>query len=482
MTAFEFRADGPTFSAAAPIGTPLQPAMRASRARMALISAVDELCGIGAYCHALEKQLNRDFEVTVYGLDQYLLRGRHSRIRRLGDRHIKEICREIGRFDAVNLQLEHGTLGRGARDIYRRFGWIVAAAPQISVTFHTMLATPEFDFAAWARALRRLDLVTALRLHSQYLRNNLLSAGVVHRIRRAQRRKRAVAIVHNRHDLRQMAELHGIREVYDHPLAFLGEAEAREVRAGARRERFPLLGKVSDDARLIGVFGFFGRYKGFETVIRAMQHLPGEYHMLIFGGLHPNEIPRNQPIDLRIASLLDAGYVDTSLIERAKTEAGQESLSLSVSIDQSLRDILVHHPKDLSGRLHFMGALDERDFLAGMAICDAVVMPYLDVGQSSSGPIAQAIELGCRVIASRTRNFLQLATYHPQRIEFFDIGNHLELAERIMAAPQFSTQQGLLRFNVETNKAIYVAANQRDRIFPPPTLRRRAKTREPAKG
>lgn len=479
MTAIEFRSDTPTIAAAAAVEKPLRPALRGSRARLALISAVDELCGIGAYCRSLERQLSRDFEVSVFGLDQYLLRGRHRRIRQLGDRHIKEICREIGRFDAVNLQLEHGTLGRAARDIYRRFGWIVAAAPQISVTFHTMLPTPEFDVAAWMRALRRLDLAAAMRLHSQYLRNNLLSAGVVHRLRRAQRKKRTAVIVHNRYDLRQMRDIHRIREVYDHPLAFLGEGEAREIRAGARRDRFPLLGNAPEDAKMIGVFGFFGRYKGFETVTRAMQHLPSHYHMLIFGGVHPNEIPRHQPIDPHIASLLDAGYVDTTLVERIKTEAGRESLSMSVSIDQSLRDILVRHPKDLSGRLHFMGALEERDFLAGMAICDAVVMPYLDVGQSSSGPISQAVELGCRVIASRTRTFLQFALYHPQRIEFFDIGNHLELAERIMAAPQYPTYEPL-RFNVETNKAVYAAANERDRIFPPPALRRGARSREPA--
>jgi glycosyltransferase involved in cell wall biosynthesis len=154
---------------------------------------------------------------------------------------------------------------------------------------------------------------------------------------------------------------------------------------------------------------------------------------------------------------------------------------MSVSIDRSLRDILVRHPKDLSGRMHFMGALEERDFLAGMAICDAVVMPYLDVGQSSSGPISQAIELGCRVIASRTRTFLQFARYHPQRIEFFDIGNHLELAERIVAAPQYPTPHEPPRFNVETNRAVYVAANGRDRIVPPPALRRGVRKAEQAK-
>jgi hypothetical protein len=63
------------------------------------------------------------------------------------------------------------------------------------------------------------------------------------------------------------------------------------------------------------------------------------------------------------------------------------------------------------------------------------------------------------VIASRTHTFLQFARYHPDTIEFFDIGNHLELAGLILARPQFDTRERPLAFNVETNKATYLAAN-----------------------
>jgi hypothetical protein len=108
-----------------------------------------------------------------------------------------------------------------------------------------------------------------------------------------------------------------------------------------------------------------------------------------------------------------------------------------------------------------MGALGDAAFLTGMALCDAVVLPYLEVGQSSSGPISQALELGCRIIASRTHTFLEFAEYHKDAIEFFDIGNHLELAERILARPQFSAPRKFPEFNVETNKATYLLANSR---------------------
>jgi hypothetical protein len=127
-----------------------------------------------------------------------------------------------------------------------------------------------------------------------------------------------------------------------------------------------------------------------------------------------------------------------------------------------------------------MGALDDRDFLAGMAICDVVVLPYLEVGQSASGPISQAIELGCRVIASRTHTFLEFARYHPDTVEFFDIGNHLELAERVAARRRYATRRDRLAYTVETNKAIYLAANSVPNgtaaSFPQKTRRRQRAT------
>jgi glycosyltransferase involved in cell wall biosynthesis len=43
---------------------------------------------------------------------------------------------------------------------------------------------------------------------------------------------------------------------------------------------------LPEDAKLIGVFGFLSRYKGFETAIRAMRHLPSDHHLLIFCGVH----------------------------------------------------------------------------------------------------------------------------------------------------------------------------------------------------
>jgi glycosyltransferase involved in cell wall biosynthesis len=430
-----------------------------SGTRLALISTYDELCGIAAYTRALERQLARDFEVTVFDLNQYLLRNIHARVRKFADLHIGEICRAVRGYDMVNVQLEFGTLGRRTNDIYRRLARIVEAAPRLSVTFHSVLRSEPFERLSFARELLRLDLSKAVALCAHHRRNRLLSAGIAGRLRRAQRRKPVSVIVHNRRDALHMKYVHGLRNVFDHPLSFLDTAEARAVRSTAARARFALLDPVPAAAKLIGVFGFLGPYKSFDTAIKAMHHLPPDHHLLIFGGVHPNEIVARRAIDPVVAGLFEAGYVDSTVPERLGAHWRAGGPALSVAIDGAMREFLIGHPKDLSRRIHFLGPTSDDDFLCGMAICDVAVFPYLEVGQSSSGPIAQALELGCRVIASRTHTFLQFGRYHKDRIEYFDVGNHLELAARILARPQFGVGAPPLAFNVETNRAIYRAAN-----------------------
>jgi glycosyltransferase involved in cell wall biosynthesis len=460
MATLEFEASRSPFFAAGELdASASRPADRAARPRLAVISTYNELCGIAGYTRGLEKQLGDVFDVTIFGLNQYLLRATHRRVRRFADRHIHAICREIRDFDAVNLQLEHGTLGYDRRDIYRRFCWILQAAPRISVTFHTVFVAEAFDYWTYLKEICRGNFTAAGALRSNYYRAQLLSAGIAKRLRRAQRFKPVSVIVHTRRDRAHMEYIHGLRNIYDHPLSFLGEADAGVVRESASRRKFAILDELPGDAKLIGVFGFLGRYKGFDTVVRALHHLPKEYHLLIFGGVHPNEIRPHQAIDPVVSSLFEAGYVDTSIAERVWTKPGTGAPAVSIAVEGAARDLLIDHPKDLSERIHFLGAGPDADFLAGMAICDAVVFPYLEVGQSSSGPISQSLELGCRIIASRTHTFLQFARYHQNMIEFFDIGNHLELAARILARPEFDLRARRLTFNTATNRAVYLAAN-----------------------
>ena len=84
---------------------------------LAIVAPGGKFCGISTYASFVRRQLHDAFDITIFDLDQYLLRSRHGRVRKLGDRHIRDVCRALRGFDAVNLQLEHGTLGKAQRGV-----------------------------------------------------------------------------------------------------------------------------------------------------------------------------------------------------------------------------------------------------------------------------------------------------------------------------------------------------------------------------
>jgi glycosyltransferase involved in cell wall biosynthesis len=423
----------------------------AMRPRIAIVSTYDELCGIAGYTRALERQLRPLMEVEVFDLDQYLLRSPHWRVQKLADEHIRDIARRLKHFDSVNLQLEHGTLGVTTTQIMRRFRRLTRAAPRLSVTFHTILDESAVPWPQVQQELLRFRPLRAARTVTGSMRATLLGRGIYRELARQQRWKTVRVITHTKRDMRLLRDVHRLREVHHHPLSFVAPQEAASIRAAATRDAFPMARRLPAGAKLIGTFGFLSPYKGFETAVQALRYLPEDHHLLVFGGIHPQAIARHAPLDPYINRLLTQGRIGQSVLDSLRDAGGNTSLAL----DASARELLTHHPQDLHDRLHFMGVLDDAQFMSAMALCDAVVLPYLEVGQSSSGPIAMALEMGCRVIASRTRAFLQFARYHPNRVEFFDIGNFAELARRIEAGPP-PMPSAPLAYNAATNAALYL--------------------------
>ena len=176
---------------------------------------------------------------------------------------------------------------------------------------------------------------------------------------------------------------------------------------------------------------------------------------------------------LYIQTLLDEAHIGQTILDTINTK----NTPLSLNFDAVSKDLLTRHPEDLHHRIHFLGVHNDEGFMRAMALCDMVVLPYLEVGQSSSGPIAMALEMGCRVLASRTLAFLQFARYHPGEIEFFDIGNYAELADLILAGATVPCGQRRLNFNAATNAALYLEASQ---ARPRKSRRQRARIPRPA--
>jgi glycosyltransferase involved in cell wall biosynthesis len=199
------------------------------------------------------------------------------------------------------------------------------------------------------------------------------------------------------------------------------------------------------------VFGFISEYKGLDTAIKALRLLPENHHLLVFGGVHPQTIRRQQPINPYLETLLAEGRIGKSVADILAAMPKNE-----FQVAGGAANLLAAPPHDLTRRIHFMGALPDSEFARALAICDVVAMPYREVGQTSSGALAMAIDLGCRVIASRTRNFLQLGRAMPGRMEFFDIGNFSELAQRILTPGSRVLEISDLPYNTQTNAGLYL--------------------------
>ncbi|WP_426959656.1 hypothetical protein [Muricoccus radiodurans] len=426
------------------------------RLRLAVISTYDDLCGIAGYTRALVPQLEPWMEVEVFDLDQFLLRSTHRRIQRLADRHIREIAARLGAFDAVNIQLEFGTLGLTPPQIVRRMRRLANASPALSVTFHTVLDSDGFPWPGILGAASSLRFGRAKDIFNAAVHKQRLALGMHRLLRATQARKPLGLILHGKREARLMRDLHRYRNVEYHPLSFMPPQQATAIRAQTGRADFPQLSHLPRDTVLVGTFGFVSEYKGFETAIQALRLLPENHHLLVFGGVHPQRIVRHQPIDPYLDHLMDEGRIGSSVLDVLQDKGASR-----LQIDSSAGALLGSPPDDLTRRIHFMGALPDAEFARAMAVCDVVAMPYHEVGQTSSGALALALDMGCRVIASRTRNFLQLGRAMPGQIEFFDIGNFSELAQRIMTPAPRVRDVGTMPFNTATNAAMYRRVHER---------------------
>ncbi|MBC6983717.1 hypothetical protein [Caulobacter sp. 17J80-11] len=413
--------------------------------RLALITPWDDLCGIAAYSRHLRSALEPFFDIEVLELDGDVLRSSHPRLMKLGDAAIEAHVRRLKGFDYVNLQLEHGTLGERPHDIHRRFVALVDASPNLTVTFHTVLSAPPYPLGAILGGVKRLNPWRVLQHHLHFKKQQMLAEGVYAALRRAQRDKPVKAVVHTQREWKRFSTAEGLAAVHHHPLAFLGRDRIAALQAEGGRHAFPALAELPPDAVVIGVFGFISGYKNFDFVIQALRYLPANVHLAVFGGVNLKGLKEREARARDLEPLFAAGRFDEDFPAAAPARP-------SPSGEPQL------HPANLMRRVHFLGAMNDDDFFRGMVACDLVAFPYQEVGQTSSGPISQAVELGCRVLAARTHAFTEFGRYHPERIEFYDVGNLVEFVEKarlMMARPK---PAGTPAYHLESAVRTYVEA------------------------
>ncbi|WP_153369223.1 glycosyltransferase [Rhizobium sp. ICMP 5592] len=389
-----------------------------------VISSYKRACGIAQYVEFLELPLRDqiDFDIEIAALPVDLLRSQSPYARKAAIIEFKEILLKVDQADIVNIQLEPGLFGFTPSQIWRNLKAIIRRSKKVILTYHT---APPLDAARFQ--LSRNGLLHYLRdWRGNYVFNRLFA-----KVRKNPRKFQH--IVQTAREAKNFALLGIPSDTITHqPLAFV----SKQVRQ--RMDHDVAKTEVSERLNIksgvvLGCFGFLSQYKGIEVAIRALGNLPADHHLLVVGGLHPEGVEKGN---------VEQPYI-TKLIKEIKKQ------------------------RKIKGRVHFCGSLDNDEFNEVMLACDAVILPYAEVGQTSSGPAALALDMGRPLYCSHTKCFSELDRYQPGAVTFFEVGNHIELAQKLIKREADIPGRVeartfyLEKYSVEHRAAAYFAAAKR---------------------
>lgn len=410
---------------------------RNTRKKLAIVSTYNENCGNASYTHVLKMNFSKYVDVDVIGLDLFVLQSNTATVRKAGDRHIRNIAEKLREYDYVNIQYEAGLYGANTNDMLRRLKILIDACRSVVLTLHRV----EYDRKSFWHATKvGVTQRSYLRFRQTRGMNRFsnLTKSIADYCKIARNSRNLWVKVHTRRDRRALQEIFQFQHVFDYPLAFLSSDEKLAAKAVTGRAEFLRKSGFEPDDKVIGLFGYLSNYKGIETVIEALKYLPPEYKLGLFGSQHPQSVKRGEAVSPYLDSLftLIDELEDKGLSQARKTafvnwlrrrdnpdEGGANAAKPVASENSEL---------EISNRIRFIGSLPDPEFIEALALADAVVLPYLEVGQSMSGVAVLAMEAGARMICSNNHSFFETNRYFKDCFVGFDMGNARELAQKIV--------------------------------------------------
>lgn len=356
--------------------------------KMALISTYQIDCGIARFAEILFRDLKEYFEIEVINLDPYKLKKSFGASNQTANNFIKKIIDDLQKFDMVNIQFEYGIFADDIHESIARIKKIITSHKHVTITFHTLLSRQTslpslhpygifkpFDY------LKKIIFFSKIKLKLRYERE-LFNFIKSHNVK---------IIVQTKSSEKILRENYNISKVYSHPLCYTLKEENDYYNYEYCRSSLLKKYALNKKDFIIGVFGFYGHYKGFDYAIQCIAKLPDNYKLLIFGGLHPAHIQ-----------------------------------SLDTTESDKLIQLCEHYK--VSERVYFIGAVTNDEMYMSIAGVDMCWLPYREVGQEASAICSETAELARRVILSKTFAFMDYYCFGLRKnVKFFDIGNIEEL-------------------------------------------------------
>ncbi|HWE72294.1 MAG TPA: hypothetical protein VG328_03980 [Stellaceae bacterium] len=425
--------------------------------RLAIVSSYNEECGVAFYSSRLKPHLiAAGYQVDVKRLPLSLLRISHpAAIRRKGDDEIKRIAREIADYDAVLLQFEPGLYGSSSQTSYRRVAHLLKHAKQAIITVHG------FDRAISAGSLPSLVLGgrfdIALGEVARFASSNRVRS-FWHYVASA---KHVSVMTFCRGDQTILERFYDMPRITSFPITYFDEGEVSAIRSASDRERVLQQFGLDPRKKYFSVCGFLSPYKGHLTAIKALEFLPDDWHLAIVGGEHPHGIEAGRDIGNYVRQLLaflleterpngkeESGLLTNSDLGELMTHADLERIDIRKDILKRSEFKHFLPRKELRQRVNFLGQVSDEQMPQLYAALDYFVHPYMKTveGQSGSGPATMALEFGTRSLFSNAPVFREMNLYFDGAMQFFNIGNFVELAESLS---RFGNFENDLRINRE---------------------------------
>jgi glycosyltransferase involved in cell wall biosynthesis len=412
--------------------------------RLAIVSSFDDECGPAFYTARLKHHLEAaGHDVDVLRLPVTLLRhAGPGALVRFADREIDRIAHAASSYDGVLLQFEPGLFGAHGWLRYKRAMRIIRAAKKVVLTVHGFdRITPRPDLIGVVRQLAEgtfsLPRYAAAHYHAMTGFRTRWFWRTLGRMRNVSILTFCIA------DRFMFERLYGIDQVHDFPLVYYSREEVSHLRATHTRHEVLTRYGLDPAKRYIAVAGFFGRYKGFLTAIKALEFLPDDYQLAIVGGEHPQAIAADADIGGYLREIL--GFAlherirpgDGDAPHGASTTTASASVSRAEALEAELfrrTELRFFLPrKPLAHRVHFLGQVSDEEMPPLYLSLDVFVHPYIktQAGQSASGPATLALEFGTTALFSNVSVFREMHRYFRGGMRFFNIGNFMELAQAI---------------------------------------------------
>lgn len=401
-----------------------------STKRLAIVSSFSESCGIASFAKFVRDSINYyhpEVQVDILELNLRLLQTENAKMRKKGDKHIKDICKQLKDYDAVNIQVEPGLYGRKPEDIAKRIGWLTAVHPYTSLTHHTpqLVGAQQKQLSAYSvaknlmkgKVLRTINEVKAYAKPMDHTQIN-------HFIARHAIENNTKMIFHTDRARKQLQSFYNYKNIEVHPLKLVPENFEYNPNV---LNQFKSSLKIADEDVILGMFGFISPYKGHTLALNTLRLLPPNFKLFIFGKQHPGSIKEQELVNSYIKELVE-----------------------TVENDPMLRK-----------RVFFLGELNDNDFISVANDVDVAWLPYIETGQDGSGIAAITLDMNPRVLCSSALVFDELFKLSPyNNVMRFDIGNELELAQKtqmILNMPEPSKPHAMTdKYTVRTQTEMYL--------------------------